>query len=630
MTLKKDIQYSCAHCGDECDNSIVLSSLTTDNSPLTTTLFFCCHGCKQVYQLLNESGMCDYYTIDKTPGIKAKGKFISGRFGYLDDETIQQKLIKFTNGAQTHITFYLPQIHCSSCIWLLENLNRINTGIISSRTDFHKKEVFIILDPSKISIRQTVELLAFIGYEPYISLNDVSGKKKKNVNRRQILKIGVAGFCFGNIMMLSFPEYFSSGDIDHGLRETFTYANLALSLPVFFFCAAGFFTSAWNGLKQKFLNIDAPIAVALLLTFSRSVYEILTHSGPGFLDSLSGIVFFMLLGRWFQNKTYDSFSFDRDYLSYFPLGVSVINEGIEKNVPITQLKKGDTIIIRNGEMIPADAVLEKGSANIDYSFVTGENNPVQKNTNDLLYAGGKQVGAAITLRVINEVSQSHLTQLWNNDAFVKENNKDHSFIHPWSRYFTAVLFSIALVTAVYWYLVNPATLLPAVTAILIVACPCSLLLSATFTYGNILRIFGKNKFYLKNASVIENIASADTIVFDKTGTLTETRLSTIQYTGEALSKQELAFVKGLTANSSHPLSRMIHEYLPENEEAPETEDFTELPGQGITATINDKRIKLAPNPSSIHNSLLTTHHSPLTTHNSQLTIHYPALQSMSP
>jgi P-type Cu+ transporter len=591
MASPKNIQYSCAHCGDKCDNSIALPQLITDNSQLATNLYFCCHGCKQVYQLLNESGMCDYYTIDKTPGIKAKGKFVSGRFGYLDDQAVQNKLISFTNGSQTHVTFYLPQIHCSSCIWLLENLNRINTGVISSRTDFHKKEVFIILDPSNISIRQTVELLAFIGYEPYISLNDVSGKKKKKVNRREILKIGVAGFCFGNIMMLSFPEYFSSGDIDQGLRQTFTYANLALSLPVFFFCAAGFFTSAWNGIKQKFLNIDAPIAVALLLTFSRSVYKILSHSGPGFLDSLSGIVFFMLLGRWFQNKTYDSFSFDRDYLSYFPLGVSVINEGVEKNVPITQLKKGDTIIIRNGEMIPADAVLEKGSANIDYSFVTGENNPVQKSLNDLLYAGGKQVGSAITLRVINEVSQSHLTQLWNNDAFVKENNKDHSFIHPWSRYFTAVLFSIAVVTAVYWYFVNTSTLLPAVTAILIVACPCSLLLSATFTYGNILRIFGKNKFYLKNASVIENIASADTIVFDKTGTLTETRLSNIHYTGEALTKQELAFVKGLTANSSHPLSKMIHEYLPEEEEA-DAEDFAELPGQGITATMNEKRIKL--------------------------------------
>lgn len=587
--MQKHIKYTCAHCGDQCDDSIAIA----DNRQLTTDdrLFFCCHGCKQVYQLLNENGMCEYYDIDKTPGIKAKGKFVGERFGYLDDEAIQQKLIKFTNGSQTHITFYTPQIHCSSCIWLLENLNRINPGIINSRTDFQKKEIFVIFDPNKISIRQIVELLAFIGYEPYISLNDVSGKKKKHVDRKQIVKIGIAGFCFGNIMMLSFPEYFASGNIDSGLRHVFTYANLVLSLPVFFYCASGFFTSAWAGLRQRFLNIDAPIVVALVLTFSRSVYEILSGTGPGFLDSLSGIVFFMLLGRWFQNKTYDSFSFDRDYLSYFPLGVSVVREEKEENIPVTQLKKGDTIIIRNGEMIPADSVLVKGFANIDYSFVTGENLPVSKNKNELLYAGGKQVGAAIELTVVNEVSQSHLTQLWNNDAFVKERDKDHSFIHPWSKYFTIVLFSAAAITAVYWYLVNPVKLLPSVTAMLIVACPCSLLLSATFTYGNMLRIFGRNKFYLKNSAVIENISAANAIVFDKTGTLTQNNLSSIYYEGNELTKDELSAVKDLTRHSSHPLSKMINSYIGE-EHANGVEAFEEVAGKGIVASVNDKHIKL--------------------------------------
>jgi P-type Cu+ transporter len=581
MSFQNNIKYSCIHCGDECDDSISLEDK-----------HFCCYGCKQVYQLLNENGMCDYYSIDKTPGIKAKGRFVSESFGYLDDEAVQQKLIKFTNGQQTHVTFYIPQIHCSSCIWLLENLNRINPGIINSRTNFQSKEVSIILDPSKISIRQTVELLAFIGYEPYISLNDVSGKKKKKTDRRQIIKIGIAGFCFGNIMMLSFPEYFSSGNLDSALKHTFTYANLVLSLPVFFYCGAGFFTSGWNGLKQKFLNIDAPIAVALLLTFARSAYEILNGLGPGYLDSLSGVVFFMLLGRWFQNKTYDSFSFDRDYLSYFPLGVTVNRDGLDTNIPITQLVKEDTIIVRNGEMIPADAVLVSGEANIDYSFVTGENVPVKKNKNDLLYAGGKQVGPAITLTVINEPSQSHLIQLWNNEAFVKEKNKDHSFIHPWSRYFTAVLFLIAIVTAVYWGFVNTATIFPAVTAVLIVACPCSLLLSATFTYGNMLRILGKNKFYLKNSAAIENLASADTIVFDKTGTLTQSSLSTLQYKGQPLSQKELAAVKNLTGHSSHPLSRILNSNIDGDDEDDKVSDFQEIAGQGVAANINKTNIKL--------------------------------------
>ena len=448
-----------------------------------------------------------YYNLEENPGIKAKGKFVSERFAYLDDAVTTQKLVQFSSDTQTNVTFSLPQMHCSSCIFLLENLHRINPGIIKSQTNFQRKEVFIIFDPCTISLRKVVELLAFIGYEPYISLNDTTAKRTNNFNRNRIYRIGVAGFCFANIMMLSFPEYFSSGNIEqNGLKETFTWLNFGLSLPVLFYSASDFFVSAWKGLRQRYLNIDAPILLAILVTYIRSYYEIISGHGAGYLDSGTGIVFFMLIGRWFQDKTYDSFSFDRDYLSYFPLGVTVINEGVEKNIPVTQLQKGTRIIIRNEEMIPADAVLLKGTANVDYSFVSGENAPVEKRKGELIYAGGKQIGSAIELEVAGDVSQNYITQLWNNDIFKTKKNEEKSFIHPWSRYFTLALFTVAISTLVYWSIYDTAKILPAVSSVLIVACPCSLLLSATFTYGNMLRLFGKNKLYLKNSSVIEALA----------------------------------------------------------------------------------------------------------------------------
>ncbi|MCC7378989.1 MAG: heavy metal translocating P-type ATPase, partial [Chitinophagaceae bacterium] len=280
--------------------------------------------------LLNENNLCNYYNLDKNPGLKAKGKFISDRFAYLDDETTKQKLVQFSSDEQVNITFSIPQMHCSSCIYLLENLHRIEPGVKQSQVNFQKKEIFIIYNPTETTLRKVVELLAFIGYEPHISLKDMDVKKTPAFNRKQIYKIGVAGFCFSNIMMLSFPEYLSSGIINEaGLKETFSWIIFGLSLPVLFFSAADFFVSAWKGLRQKFLNIDAPIALAIIVTFARSYYEIITGSGAGYLDSGSGIVFFMLIGRWFQNKTYDSFSFERDYLSYFPLGVTILKNGVE-------------------------------------------------------------------------------------------------------------------------------------------------------------------------------------------------------------------------------------------------------------------------------------------------------------
>ncbi|MGC4100400.1 MAG: heavy metal translocating P-type ATPase metal-binding domain-containing protein [Ferruginibacter sp.] len=572
----------CYHCGDNCsDEDIVLNDK-----------HFCCEGCKQVFLLLNENDLCVYYDIDQNPGIKAKGKFISDRFAYLDDDEVQQKLVQFSSATQINIVFSLPQMHCSSCIFLLENLHRIDAGIIRSQTNFQRKEVFIVFDPQKISLRKVVELLAFIGYEPSISLKDTVEKKSNGFNRQRIYKIGIAGFCFANIMMLSFPEYFSSGHIEQkGLKETFTWLNLFLSLPVLLYSASGFFIAAWKGIRQKFLNIDAPIALAILVTYARSYYEIISGRGAGYLDSGTGIVFFMLIGRWFQDKTYDSFSFDRDYLSYFPLGVSVVKNGTEKSIPVTQLQKGDRIIIRHGEMIPADSVLLNGAANIDYSFVSGENIPVQKQEGDLLYAGGKQMGGAIELRVAGAASQSYITQLWNNDVFHNKKNKERSFIHPWSRYFTLALFTVAIGTLIFWWINDPAKILPAVSSVLIVACPCSLLLSATFTYGNMLRIFGKNKMYLKNAAVIESLAKIDTIVFDKTGTITQNHAAGISYKGTMLSGKEQAVVQTAAAQSSHPLSKMIAAWL-QVKSSNKVQAFKEHTGKGLHATIDGMDIKM--------------------------------------
>ena len=330
---KNDTALVCYHCGERCNASIV-----SDHK------YFCCEGCKFVFQLLQENGLCNYYELSEKPGIKVKGKFSSHRFTYLENEEVKKKLLRFQDETQSHVNFYLPQMHCASCIWLLENLHTIDQGIFFSKTNFQRKEIFIAFDPAKISLRKVVELLAFIGYEPYISLNEGEKKQSKKVNHKKIFKIGIAGFCFSNIMMLSFPEYFSSGNIGQAdLQKVFGYLNLALALPVFFYCANEFFISAWRGLRQKWLNIDAPIALAILITFGRSVYEIVTGTGPGFLDSMAGIVFFMLVGRWFQDKTYDSFSFDRDYRSYFPLGVTVLKNGGEETSTISALKKGDHI-----------------------------------------------------------------------------------------------------------------------------------------------------------------------------------------------------------------------------------------------------------------------------------------------
>jgi len=567
----------CYHCGTPC----ITASIHTGEK------VFCCEGCLLVYEILNDNGLCDYYKLQNHPGLSQVKAIRNDKYAWLDTEDIARQLFKFTNGDYTIATFYIPGIHCSSCMWLMEHLQKVNSGITESRLNFTTKEVTIHFYRSRISIRKVVELLATIGYEPYISLDETSKKQSKNFNKQRVYKLGVAGFCFGNIMMMSFPEYLSFGGIEQQYAHLFRYLNLLLAIPVFFYSSSEFFSTAWKGLRQKTLNIDAPIALAIIITFARSIYEITTNSGGGYLDSMSGIVFFMLVGRVAQERTYKSISFSRDYRSYFPIAVNVITqEGITSR-RLQDLQENDVVELHNEEIIPADALVLSGRPLVDYSFVTGESEPVSVPLNQMVYAGGRQVGEQITIRIVKPVAGSYLTSLWNHYAFSRnkaEQNNAGSTLHSLSRHFTWILLTLALFTAIYWGMHDPSKIIGSVTAMLIVACPCALLLSATFTNGNILRILSNNGLYLRDSLVIEQLANVDHIVFDKTGTITEGNHGQVVCSGHQLSDEEKNLLFTVVRPSRHPYSKMLVSWLGSRTPVVVTE-WKEVTGSGLIAKI---------------------------------------------
>ena len=573
----------CYHCGLPCSTT----NIATDDK------VFCCEGCKLVYEILNESGLCNYYNIQSHPGFSQIKSIRNDKYAYLDNEEIANQLYRFTDGDRSIVTFYIPGVHCSSCMWLLEHLTKINDGISESRLNFTSKEVTIHFSRKKTSLRKITELLATIGYEPYISLEKGDNKKTKNYNKQRILKLGVAGFCFGNIMMMSFPEYLAhKTGIDEQYAHLFRYLNLLLAVPVFIYSASEFFVTAWKGLKQKTLNIDAPIALAIIITFTRSIFEILTNTGAGYLDSMSGIVFFMLVGRVVQERTYKSISFTRDYKSYFPIAVDVVTVTGVTSKKLQDLREKDIVQLHNDEIIPADSILIKGNASIDYSFVTGESEPVTINQGEMLYAGGKQSGEQLTIQIVKPVAGSYLTSLWNHYAFTKnktEKNDQESTVHILSRYFTFILFGLALITAGYWYHNDPSQIINSVSAMLIVACPCALLLSATFTNGNIMRIFSDNGLYLRDPSVIEQLGKIDEIVFDKTGTITTGVNENFICTGHQLSDSDKELLYSVVISSKHPNSKSLATWLG-NRKPVSISAWKETAGRGLDAMAGTTRI----------------------------------------
>ncbi len=571
---------SCYHCGDKIKTRVNFDGKS-----------FCCNGCKTVYEIFSGNGLASYYDMEAAPGA-APAEF-EGKYDFLANEEIAEKLLEFSDGNIEIISLYIPHIHCSSCIWILENLHKLRPEISSSQVDFPKKTIRITYHSGKINLKELVIFLSSIGYEPYISLDDYDAGKKK-IDRSIIYKLGVAGFAFGNVMFLSFPEYFEVSEywLDQ-YKPLFRWLMFAFSLPVVFYAAQDYFISAYKGLRANILNIDVPLALGILVLFVRSTLEIIFDWGTGFFDSLTGLVFFLTLGKFFQQKTYNFLSFERDYKSYFPIGITRINPGgKEESVHVQDLEQGDRLLIRNEELIPVDGILINGNARIDYSFVTGESHAVTKNSGDKIFAGGKQVAGVIEMEALKSVSQSYLTKLWSNDVFqTPKEDSVISFINHISKYFTVVLLMIAFSATAFWAFRDINTAINVFTAVLIIACPCALAMSTPFTLGNLLRIFGNKKFYLKNAGVIEQLAKADTLIFDKTGTLTSNKKNSIHYEGIDLTSEEESLLKNTLRNSNHPLSRSLYELLAEYNISP-PEEFREITGKGMEAIQGKQAMKV--------------------------------------
>jgi Cu+-exporting ATPase len=558
----------CYHCHDDLPNQPIIFDQKQ----------FCCNGCQQVYALLSQHHLGEYYEQDKQAGIRPN-KINSSSFEMLDEPSIRSKYIDFEEGNTVKITLHLPQIHCASCIFLLEHLHKIHSGIVNSTVHFPKRLASITVNLDRIKLSELAVLLTKIGYEPNFSSVD---KQPGTFDKRLLLQLGIAGFAFGSIMLWSFPEYLGIDSTYSGIRQLSSYLSFAVSIPVLLFSAKDYFTSALGGIRARSLNLDIPIAIGILALYFRSAYAIFNNEGPGYMDSFAAFVFFLLIGKWFQGKTYQWLSFERDYKAYFPVAVLRKTKTSTHLCPIENLEINDEITIRNEEIIPCDSILLSDKATIDYSFVSGEADWIEKKRGDLIYAGGKVCGETVSLNVLKPTSRSALTQIWNNHG---SNNNELQFQTRQdriSRYFIAGVIAISVISGISWAFIDPIQIPEIITSVLIVACPCALALSVPFTYGNIMRKLGRKGFYLRNTTVIEKLQQCDTIVFDKTGTLTEQDTKQIRYEGQELSAEDYSALFAMTKFALHPYALAIYNQFYDTKfEIGDTQQAIELAGQGI-------------------------------------------------
>jgi len=585
----------CRHCGEPCAGAAD-ALITADGA-------FCCRGCETVFALLQAHDLDGFYACDVPPGVSQKQATARdrSRFAALDEPSVAARLVVFNDGARARAALHVPGIHCASCVWLLERLWRIDPGVERTEVDLLRRTVLVDYRPGATSLRRIAEHLADLGYEPAVTVEDVAAAAPAS-KRRLYLQLGVAGFAFGNIMLFSIPRYVNGAPLDAGFQRLFDGLNVLFALPVLFFSASDFFRSAWNALRTRTMALDVPIALGLLALAGRSFFDIALGRGEGFLDSFAGLVFFLLIARLFQQKMFERIAFDRTYRSFLPLTVHVERDGVLTPVPLERLRAGDCIAVRAQEIVPADALVLDAPGTIDYAFTTGEATPVAVAAGDTVRAGGRVAAATMRLRITREVSHSDLARLWQNPVFARPKRRWLSNVNAtFGAWFTGAAVLLATAGAIAWW-PDSAAAVSVATAVLIVACPCALTMSAPITLGTAAALLGRRGLYLKDPAVALDLSRIDTVAFDKTGTLTSA-LEQPSLEIHGVGGASWRHVRALAAVSTHPASRAIAGADPMDaadvtdagdriRSAGRPVDVVEEPGRGIRGIVDGRTVAI--------------------------------------
>ncbi len=534
---------------------------------------FCCDGCLQVHQLLSNHGLNDYYRL---PGRSSIKPLRQKSWEWLDTPEVGQQLFSFNDGKRARLRLVLPGIHCASCIWLLEKLPKLEPGILRADADVTTGSIDFLIDPAAISLSKLASTLDVLGYPPEIPRKDAP-----KVNRKWMIKLAVAGFSFGNVMLFSFPEYLGLHSEEDFFPLVFGGLNLAFSFPAFFYAGWGYMQSAYTALKHKTINVDVPLALGMVALFGVTVYDIVSGTGPGYADSLTGLIFFLLIGKWYQEELFRKFRFERDYQSHLPLAACKIVDGQTLYLPVQQLEKGDRVRVKRGEVIPADGRVVEGEGLLDYHMITGESAPVPVQSQDRIFAGGENTGHTFDMVCTAKPNQSYLAGLWKEAPF--QGKIERPFVRRIDRiaaWFIGIILLISAISFLYWLPQGTGVAFRVLASILIITCPCALALSVPFIFGNTARLLANRGWFLRNPDKLEVLAKITDLALDKTGTLTSSSGQTAEFKGEPLNPRQTMAASWMAGASTHPLSQAIAKFLPKAPDF-ESKNLQHLPGKGL-------------------------------------------------
>ncbi len=548
----------CTHCDEEAVVPLYNETDLEERNP------FCCVGCKTVYNVIHQKGLNEYYDIKSNSATykrRSPVELKKDRFKYLDESEFLSEYSYSSKDNFKVMEFYLEGIHCLACLWLIEKLPEFITDVLFSRLDMTKSIATITINQGG-QFSKVAEELNNLGYKPHpLKRNESTEALRKKEEQKTLLKIGIAGAASGNIMIYSVSIYAGA---DGFFLTLFSYITVILAFPVLLYSATPFYKSAYNAIKNKNLNIDVPIATGLLVGFFHGVYNLLIGSHTNYFDTLTDLVFLLLLSRYLLNKVQEKGLTAND-LNFFYQTTSVLkrDQGLWNEIHPRFLKNGDEIKINSGEMIVADGTILEGKSTINASLLTGESVPEVKTIGEKVFSGTLNIDQDIVIKVEKTGTDSRLGNIlkevesgWIQKAKIVE------LTNRFSQYFIAIVFVLSIGVAIKFLLLgNPGLALEKTLTLLIVTCPCALALATPLALTHTLTRASKKGIIIKNDEVIEKLSKIKEVYLDKTGTVTFGHLKVQDF--NLLKNPNISIfdlIIALEKKSTHPVAKALKEF----------------------------------------------------------------------
>ncbi|HEY3288418.1 MAG TPA: heavy metal translocating P-type ATPase [Gemmatimonadaceae bacterium] len=569
---------SCAHCGLDVPAGLIETGAERQ---------FCCTGCRTAYAILHEHGLGQYYAFGekRDAPVRPTGK----QYEEFDHEAFQSLYVKRLRGGLCSTELYLEGVHCSSCVWLVERVPLLLSGVVRAELDIRRARAHVEWDPTAVSLAAIAQQLDVLGYPPHPYRGVAAEEMRRKEDRAMLTRIGIAGALAGNIMLLALAQYsgwFSGMEAEY--ERYFRIISLALTIPSLFGPGWLFFQGALAALRTRRLHIDLPIAIALLAGFTRGAVNTINGSGPIYFDAVGTLVFLLLSGRFLQNRGQRAAADAAELLgSLAPNAARVVDEQGEHRVPVEALLPGMVMSVRAGETFAADGDVTDGRSAADCSLLTGEPRPEPVDVGTRVYAGTVNLTGRLLVKVTQAGEMSRLGALLRRmEESARRRAPVVQLANRIAGWFVAAVLVVAAVTYVYGMQTDPARALDNAIALLVVTCPCALGLATPLAITVGIGRAASAGILIKGGDAIEALNHPGLILLDKTGTVTEGRVRLVRWEGAESAKP---LVAALERESSHPIAIAVQQAWPVLELL-EAQDVTQTAGGGIEGTVSGHRV----------------------------------------